>query len=485
MQEGGVYLQLAPVAGSQVCLLSSVSTSFPLPTSSCDGGFAPLTPFATLPQLEALGVMSAPTLASVGLDIRCWFGEVDALDRQAGDTKHREWPRALFAAESDRSELWSVNMGLFVPGHGSLDYRIRDSPSLKTTFARFMTDLRDSLDQGRASVICSPAYIDSELTPLSWFIVLQYCSGAFDDHASLESPHDPDNPDDAGRDWAVNVSAPAQPPAESDSTYTLVGEADSDIDLLLDSVRDPIDRLYKLSTRIRNPSTRFASSKAQRYQKVDPESELDFLKEVEPFDRDYVSSLFLQYHKANALRDAPVAESSPTHDAESSSEDAVWEPIRSVLSIYRDCLSNGTESFLVDRLARANVRRRRQFAYWTHHREKLLLHTYSVAQQARVPITSPMVALDNLGLQAAGGLDPVLVPAASVTTATCLRVAQLATRDDQSAVSQSEHAPSSHPGVDAVDFPPPPKRKEGEKYFECPYCFTLCPAEALGMKAWR
>ena len=193
------------------------------------------------------------------------------------------------------------------------------------------------------------------------------------------------------------------------------------------------DRLYKLSTRIRNPSTRFASSKAQCYRKVDSESGCDFLKAAEPFDHDYVSSLFLQYHKANALRDAPVAESplpSPNYDPESSLDDKVWEPIQSVLSIYRDGLSNGTESFLVDRLARANTRRRRQFAYWTHHRQKLLLHRHSVAQQARVPTASAMLALENFGLQAAGGSGPVLVPAASVTTATCLQAAQLTIRDD-------------------------------------------------------
>lgn len=50
--------------------------------------------------------MSAPTLSSVGLDITRRFGEVDALDRQVGDTKHMERPRALFAAESDRFELF-------------------------------------------------------------------------------------------------------------------------------------------------------------------------------------------------------------------------------------------------------------------------------------------------------------------------------------------------------------------------------------------
>ncbi|KAL8310454.1 hypothetical protein RB597_010336 [Gaeumannomyces tritici] len=397
--------------------------------------------------------MPAPTLSRVGFDIRRQFGEVDALDRQAGDAKHREWPRTQFAAESDRFELWAINMGLFVPGHGSLDYRIRDSATLKKTFASFMTDLVDSLDQ-----------------------VLQYCSGAFDD----ESPHDADNPDDSDGDWTLDVSPTAQTPAE----------ADSDIDLLLDSVRDPIDRLYKLSTRIRSPSTRFASSKAQVYQKIDPESKRDFLKEAEPFDRDYVSSLFLQYHKDNATRDASINEPPPSPanlDPGSSPDDVVWEPIRSVLSVYRSGVSDGTESFLVDRLARANIRRRRQFAYWTHHREKLQLHTQSVAQHARVTTTSAMVALENLGLGSAGGLDSVLMPVASVTTATCLQIqmTQLAIWDDRSAVSQSEYAPSSHPGVEDVDFPPPPKRKQGEKNFECPYCFTLCPATSLSTKAWR
>ncbi|KAH6650493.1 hypothetical protein F5144DRAFT_637326 [Chaetomium tenue] len=284
--------------------------------------------------------MSAPMLSSVGLDITRCFGEVDALNRQVGDTKYREWPRALFAAESDRFELWSINMGLLVPGHGSLDYRIRDSTSLKTTFAKFMTDLRDSLDQ-----------------------VLQYGSGAFDNHAALESPHDADDPDGSDGDWTVHASAPAQPSTEVDSTFTLVGEDDSDIDLLVDGVRDPIDRLYKL--------------------------------------------------------------------------------------------------------------------------EKLRLHRHNVVQQARVPITSATVAFENLVLPTAGDLDPVLISAASVTTATCLQVTQLTVRDDQSTVSQSEYAPSSHPGVDVIDFPPPPKGKESGNFFECPYCFTLCPSRSLDIKAWR
>lgn len=60
-------------------------------------------------------------------------------------------------------------------------------------------------------------------------------------------------------------------------------DADSDMTLLLDGIRDPIDCLYKLSTWIRNPSFRFASSKMQNYRQIDPETGVDFLQAVERF----------------------------------------------------------------------------------------------------------------------------------------------------------------------------------------------------------
>jgi hypothetical protein len=313
--------------------------------------------------------------------------------------------------------------------------------------------------------------------------VLRYCNGAFDVNVSLEHPDD--DPDDV-------LAAPAlvQSSAQRDSAYALVGEADSDIDLLVDSVRDPIDRLYKLSTRIRNPSTRFASSKAQRYRKIDPESNCDFLKAAEPFDHDYVSTLFLQYRKASALHHAPVVEPPPAPVEDGSepksdtSDDMVWEPIRSILSGYRDEMLKETESFLVHRLARANSQRRRQFAYWSHHREKLILHTRRFSQEVQVPIATTMPGWENTGPHAVESSAPVFI-AESVTTATRLQVAQLAVRDDQSTVSYSEYAPSTHASEDAVDFPPPPKRKGNGKYFECPYCFTLCSVGSLGLRAWK
>ena len=76
---------------------------------------------------------------------------------------------------------------------------------------------------------------------------------------------------------------------------------ESPIDLLLDGVRDPIDRLYKLSTRVRNPSFRLNSSRAASCQHLDEETGIDFLQVIERADYDHIASLFLQYQKTKAL----------------------------------------------------------------------------------------------------------------------------------------------------------------------------------------
>lgn len=90
------------------------------------------------------------TLAETGLETMKLFKQVKAIDNLARNTKH-EWPKALFAAEADRFELWAINLGLFVSGHGSLDYRIREAESLERTLRRFMSDLNDSLVEGWSS----------------------------------------------------------------------------------------------------------------------------------------------------------------------------------------------------------------------------------------------------------------------------------------------------------------------------------------------
>lgn len=99
---------------------------------------------------------------------------------------------------------------------------------------------------------------------------------------------------------------------------------ESELDLLLDSVRDPIDRLYKVSTKIRNPSSRLGSSKAANHPQIDEETGVDFLRAVEQADYDHIRSLFLQYQKARALQERDTVE--PTNDATEGEDDGdgVW-----------------------------------------------------------------------------------------------------------------------------------------------------------------
>ena len=258
---------------------------------------------------------------------------------------------------------------------------------------------------------------------------------------------------------------------------------ESDMDLLLDGVRDPIDRLYKISTKIRNPSSRLGSSKAANHQQIDEENGVDFLRAIEQADYDHIRSLFLQYQKARALQECDTVE--PAVGGEDN-EDGVWEPIRTVLSQHQ-----AADSFLIRRIARANVRRRQQFAYRKTHREKLAHHTRAsistqsgVAQGTEVPSQPSFdrnISNDSFIPQAE--LAP---PAASVTTATNLNLARLELVENQSMFTVSEYAPSTwQPARDAVAFPPPPATQPGEKFFECSYCFTFCPRGALAAKAWK
>jgi hypothetical protein len=254
--------------------------------------------------------------------------------------------------------------------------------------------------------------------------------------------------------------------SEEDLDASTDQEAESDMDLLLDSVRDIIDRLYKLATKIRNPSTRLTYSKAQYFQDFDENSGVDLLQAFEHFDYDYVSAMFLQYKKSKALLEHPPEKVPNAQHAETDADD-VWNPIYAVLSQYQDDIKAGRVSFLIPRIARSNMRRRQQFGYWKRHRDKLAKHTHVVAS-----LESALGPRDN--------------SAPSVTTASRLNPSQLNIRESESTMSISEYAPSAcDPGKEVVEFPPPPKRVPGNRFFDCPYCFTLCSNEFLAEKAWK
>ena len=410
------------------------------------------------PIMSLGGLPIATSLADLGFETLNLFQRVQGLEH---DQTSQDWPAASFTTEAERFELWAVNLGLFVVGHGSLDYRVREAHRLAQTISRFLRELIDSLAEGKTAHI--PHIIS--LTPSAQVIQMRTGSG------DAQLPSDNGDSDQEGEE--------SEP--ETDDTE------ESDLDLLLDGIRDPIDRLYKVSTKIRHPSSRLGSSRAANYQQIDEETGVDFLRAVEPADYDHIRSLFLQYQKARALQEHDVAE--PAKNASEggeADEDDVWEPIRTVLSQHR-----AADSFLIRRIARANVRRRQQFAYRKMHREKLAHHARASISTIGVHTPGTEVPsqpsfdrhISNDSFQPRAELAP---PAPSVTTATNLDLARVAIVENQSTFTMSEYAPSTwQPARDAVAFPPPPSTQPDEKFFECPYCFTICPRGILAAKAWK
>jgi hypothetical protein len=85
-------------------------------------------------------------LADLGFEVLCLFERVQNVN---GDNISEDWLMAAsFATEAERFELWAVNLGLFVAGHGSLDYRLREADRLAQTIRRFMQELMNSLAEG-------------------------------------------------------------------------------------------------------------------------------------------------------------------------------------------------------------------------------------------------------------------------------------------------------------------------------------------------
>jgi len=291
-------------------------------------------------------------------------------------------------------------------------------------------------------------------------------------------------------------------PSDLSQTSEQVGEEDvddegfglqdgSDSDILWEGIRDPIDRLFKLALWIRNPSSRSASQKVLQYRVIDPESGVDLLDVFRKCDYDYVSSLFLEFRKSRARANHPEAEPAPeegNNDQSLDYVDCVWEPIRTLLSQHKEECVNGAESFLVRRIAQANARRRQQFAYWRNHRSKLGQHSARAIQQTTIQ-HDVAIAQAEPGDQRL--LDSTFAPAVgaapSVTTASRLDVLRVASWNDQATVgSVTEYAASAwQPGKEQLGFPPPPTHLSDGKFFECPYCFTICSSRLLSDGAWR
>lgn len=214
-------------------------------------------------------------------------------------------------------------------------------------------------------------------------------------------------------------------------------------DLLLTSATATIDKLYRLSFKIRNPAMRLGFSRSLNYQEVDPETGVNLIDRLRENDQRHLEQLFASYR---------------------STSPEVFE-----------------KDFLVRRLAKANTRRRQQFGYWKKRRAQF--ETLS-----KTEIIKEM-APDLIPLESKKSPNPnVVVPIAPSrpSTATHLDVSKVKLDDNASMISSSTVGNMKDEGNgDCFFIPPPPKHLWDGEEFECPYCFTLCPRKMLHQTIWQ
>lgn len=155
------------------------------------------------------------------------------------DTNDTKWAnlidREALEDEIGRFRVWCGNLGALLKGHGSLDYRLRDSPLLSSNALKFLEELDDNLNEALAIV-----------------------SGArlpYEEQAVLKKGDGDDEAENDGGFYSED---------EDEGEQDSIGSG-SELSMRFLEVVDIIDNLYKLSVRIRTPTVRSRSLKAASY----------------------------------------------------------------------------------------------------------------------------------------------------------------------------------------------------------------------------
>ena len=213
--------------------------------------------------------------------------------------------------------------------------------------------------------------------------------------------------------------------------------------IVLGNAKLTIDRLYKLSFKIRNPATRLGFSKARSYHAIDEETGINLMERYAEFDVRHVAEIVAPYWGMS------------------------WE--------Y--CKSHN----LVKRLAKANTNRRRQFGQWQRHKSKL--------ESAGKRFVQTINKRSNL--EAAPSLfhipqGPEKNALSLPSTATRLDEDNVNWDDTASAFSSSTYAVTfTEDDEKNINVPPLPEKLCADKEFECPYCHILCPSRLSNKMAWE
>jgi hypothetical protein len=281
--------------------------------------------------------------------------------------------------------------------------------------------------------VCSSAAISHSLSASD-----SVRDGTSEVFLGAETDDDGDVPDD--------ISLP------SDDELDVISQPVDGLSHVAQRIQDLVKDLYKLSFRIRNSTSKPA--RAIHYKELDASSGLDIFGDCfAALDKNHILELF------RSLR----------HGYSSLTED------------------DGT---LVQRFAKANTVRRRQFRYWQKHAQKLaptevpgpVVPTVAAFEHREDPVKAKATPTPATNTQMSRSLHGQTILTTTEATFFDPKL-DLTAFETQSVVSSATTARDLE-GKPA-DLPPPPAAALNGQDFVCPYCFVLCPSSHGHGRAWR
>ncbi|KAM0154324.1 hypothetical protein ACHAQE_000828 [Botrytis cinerea] len=327
--------------------------------------------------------------------------------------------RSELENELGRFKIWAGNLGVFAPGRASVDYRLRDDADVKEVLIQMLDRLRQSTKQA----MDPPVILEEE--------------------EEEESEKD-DSSDSSEDSMAISLDSESDAESETDDLPSL--HSAEVVATALNTIKDTITRLYRLSTIIKKPSSANENVKVANFIAKDEDS-----TELTEFQTS------VRWQIEFRLPDA-----SPT---------------------------------LLDRLVEAAVFRRRKLEYRERHKEKLKQGVErSFASDLVLSLEPKDLAIRPAGAQhrgtpilrrksnsARGSISTMQYSATEASSVNRLNFASYPKSVAISGITKSAVARREQ-----LDVPAPPSKSEGEvKETVCPYCFRIVDKEDMIHARWK
>lgn len=335
-----------------------------------------------------------------------------------GRTKQLE-PHLRLELENElgRFKIWAGNLGVFAPGRASADYRLRDDADVKEVLIQMLDRLRQSTKQA----MDPPVILEEE-----------------------EENEQDDSPSESSEDsMAISLDKDFDVGSETDDIPVPQNDV---VATALETIKDTINRLYRLSNIIKKPSSSNENVKVANF--IAKEEASEKLKEFQTS-----VSWQIKFRLPNA---------SPA---------------------------------LLDRLVEAAVFRRKKLEYRERHKEKLRqgieqsfatdLAVSLLPKDAKLrPFGDDRKAAPVLRQQAGsarGSLNTMQYSATEASSVNRLKFASYPKSVALSGITKSAVSRREH-----LDIPVPPSKSKGEsEEVVCPYCFRVVDKEDMIQARWK